>query len=80
VVGAVLTNCNVRRMITDQVRAEVSKLFPILGLVRTDAQLLYATTEGRLLEPGRSAAFQDYTEVAKQLQKLLQLQHVEAVV
>lgn len=71
IIGVVLTNCIVRRSITEQVRRELDKLYPLLGLVRTDAQLLYATTEGRLLELTEGNALDDYLEVASRLRKVL---------
>ena len=48
VIGAVLTNCHRRRLITEEVNREVSKYWPVLGQVRADARLLYATTSGKV--------------------------------
>lgn len=59
IMGAVLTNAHTRRAITEQVKAEVSRHYPILGLVRADAQLLYATTQGNLLDLRKSNALED---------------------
>jgi chromosome partitioning protein len=39
VIGAVLTNCHHRRLITKEVCREVSKYWPVLGKVRADARL-----------------------------------------
>ena len=48
IVGAVITNCHPRRTITDAVHAEVARYYPVLGEVRADARLLYATTSGKV--------------------------------
>ena len=40
IIGAVITNCHRRRKITAQVADEVARAYPLLGCVRTDAQLL----------------------------------------
>jgi chromosome partitioning protein len=63
IVGAVLTNCQPRRAITGQIEQEVARLYPVLGQVRSDAKLLYATTEGTLLDLTRSSALDDYSGV-----------------
>jgi cellulose biosynthesis protein BcsQ len=73
IMGAVITNAHTRRAITEQVKAEVSRHYPILGLVRADAQLLYATTQGNLLDLRKSNALEDYAAVGQKLQELLQL-------
>jgi chromosome partitioning protein len=67
VVGAILTNCHVRRGITEQIAEEIAPLYPILGQVRTDARLLYATTSGTLLKLTRSAALDDYATALNRL-------------
>ena len=46
VAGAVITNCHLRRAITDQVATEVAQHYRILGQIRAEARLLYATTAG----------------------------------
>jgi chromosome partitioning protein len=71
VVGAVLTNCHSRRSITEQVAGEVARVYPLLGSVRMDAQLLYATTAGNLLDLRRSNALDDYDGVRRNLEKRL---------
>ena len=47
VLGAIITNAHQRRTITGQVAAEISRLYPVLGTVRSDSKLLYATTAAR---------------------------------
>ncbi len=67
VLGAIITNAHRRRAITEQVAAEVSRVSPVLGIVRSDASLLYATTAGTILGLSRSRAMDDYARVAKRL-------------
>lgn len=69
VLGAVLTNCHRRRLITEEVRREVAKYWPVLGEVRADARLLYATTSGKVHYLTRSNALMDYAYVAKRFQE-----------
>jgi len=71
VIGAVLTNCHPRRLITEEVRKEVSKYWSVLGQVRADARLLYATTSGKVHHLTRSNALQDYASVANKLRENL---------
>lgn len=71
IVGVVVTNSWLRRSITQQTREEVAKFYPVLGLVRSDAELLYSTTAGRLTELRHSAALDDYEVVADRLHKAL---------
>lgn len=71
VLGAIITNAHRRRKITDQVRMEVSRLYPLLGTVRADARLLYATTAGKIQRLVASKALQDYAEVVEHLRQVL---------
>ena len=71
VIGAVLTNCHPRRAITEEVYREVSEHWPILGQVRADARLLYATTSGKVHYLTRSNALEDYAVVVKRLTEVL---------
>jgi len=70
VLGAILTNCHPRRAITEDVRDEVSRRWPVLGQVRADARLLYATTSGKVYYLTRSKAMEDYAEVVAQLRRV----------
>ena len=72
VLGAVVANAHLRRAITDQVRDEVDRLHPVLGVVRTDARMLYATSSGAMLRINRSRALEDYAAVAEQLECMIQ--------
>jgi len=67
IVGAVITNCHLRRAITEAVHAEVSRYYPVLGQVRADARLLYATTSGKVYHLNRSNALNDYALVVNKL-------------
>jgi chromosome partitioning protein len=71
IVGAVLTNCHPRRLITDQVAEEVAHYWPVLGQVRADARILYATTAGKVYHLTRSNALSDYTDLLNNLQEAL---------
>jgi len=71
VVGAVLTNCQGRRRITTQVAEEVARAYPLLGRVRGDAQLLYATTAGDMANLRQSKALADYELVRINLEERL---------
>jgi chromosome partitioning protein len=67
VVGAVITNCHFRRAITEQVCAEVAQHYTVLGQVRAEARLLYATTAGKVFHLKRSQAMEDYSAVVNRL-------------
>jgi chromosome partitioning protein len=68
VLGVLLANCHPRRRITQQVREEAAQLHCVLGSVRTDAKLLYATTAGTILNLRRSNAMDDYDTVIDRLE------------
>jgi chromosome partitioning protein len=67
IVGAIMTNCQTRRSINEQVREEVKRLYTDLGQVRSDSKMLYATTEGSILQLKGSNAMDDYAEVLSRL-------------
>jgi chromosome partitioning protein len=67
IVGGIMTNCQSRRSINEQVRDEVKRLYTDLGQVRSDAKLLYATTEGSILQLKASNAMDDYADVLNRL-------------
>jgi chromosome partitioning protein len=67
VIGAVLTNCHPRRVITEEVSREVSRNWPVLGQVCADSRLLYATTAGKVHYLTRSKALEDYAAVVRKL-------------
>ncbi len=71
VIGTILTNCHRRRAITGRVQEEIARIHNVLGSVRTDARLLYATTAGTLVKLKRSNALADYAEIAERLRTLI---------
>jgi hypothetical protein len=71
VLGAVITNAHRRRTITEQVSIEIARLYPLLGIIRADARLLYATTAGAIHRLSTSKALGDYAKVIEQLQPVL---------
>jgi chromosome partitioning protein len=71
ILGAVITNAHRRRAMTEQVRIEVERLYPVLGTIRADARLLYATTSGRIHRLMVSKALIDYASVLDQLRVVL---------
>lgn len=71
IVGAVLTNCHARRKLTGQVADEVARAYPLLGHVRADAQLLYGTTAGTVLNLRQSKALADYETIRINLEERL---------
>jgi hypothetical protein len=46
---------------------EVGRLYRVLGTVRSDSKLLYATTAGRIQNLTTSKAMSDYAEVIADL-------------
>jgi chromosome partitioning protein len=71
ILGAVLTNCHGRRKITGQVSEEVKRAYVLLGCIRSDAQMLYATTAGDVLGLQHSSALADYEAVRVKLEEQL---------
>lgn len=71
VAGVILTNCQHRRRINDQVAEEVSRIYPVLGRIRAEADLMYATTDGTMLSLKKSNALDDYRGVITKLEEVL---------
>lgn len=71
IAGVILTNCQYRRRINDQVEEEVSQIFPVLGRIRAEADLMYATTDGTILSLKKSHALDDYRSVVAKLGEVL---------
>jgi chromosome partitioning protein len=71
VLGTLITNSHSRRSITDRVCEELARVHNVLGTIRTDARLLYATTAGTLHKLRRSNALDDYAQVVDKLLDLL---------
>jgi chromosome partitioning protein len=72
VLGTLITNCHSRRSITGHVWEELARVHDVLGSVRSDARLLYATTDGALLRLQRSKALDDYAQVVDRLMDVLE--------
>ena len=71
VLGVVMTLCDRRERITKVVREQLRRRYRLLGLVRGETALKYATGEGRLLELRNSYALDEYAAVGKEVQKML---------
>lgn len=71
VAGVILTNCQHRRKINDQVDDEVRSLYPVLGRIRSEADLMYATTDGTILTLKKSNALNDYRSVIDKLEEVI---------
>ncbi len=56
---------------TGRVQKEITPVHNVLGTIRADARLLYATTAGTLLKLNRSNALNDYAQVAERLRTLI---------
>lgn len=66
-IGAIVTNSHRRRSITDQIAQELATQYNVLGVIRADARLVYATTAGRIHRLTRSAAMDDYRAAAERI-------------
>jgi len=68
ILGAVITNAHRRRKITEQVRLEVSHLYPLLGTVRAERAALCHNGRGSSASWTTSKALDDYAQsVVEQL-------------
>ena len=66
-IGVIVTNSHRRRRITDQVTRELTTQYDVLGVIRADAKLVYATTAGRIHRLHRSTAMDDYRLSAERI-------------
>lgn len=62
-IGAIITNSHRRRSITQQIVDELAKQYTVLGTIRADARIVYATTAGRIHQLRTSSAMEDYETV-----------------
>ncbi len=69
--GIVVTNAHQRRTITKQMGMEVGLFGPLLGTVRSDSRILYATTRGKIHRLASSKALDNYADVLKKLSGVL---------
>lgn len=70
-VGVLLTICDMRKSIVEQVMKEVRKKYKLLGVVRQDTQLEYSTARGDVLDLERSHAMGEYAKVTNRLERIL---------
>lgn len=71
IMGAILTNVNTRRRMTETIATEVRRVYPILGMVRMDAAVVEATAAGEFLELRNSRALEDYEGIGLKLKEML---------
>jgi chromosome partitioning protein len=69
VAGIILTNCDMRKRVTEEARREIRRRYDVLGLVRQDSQLSYATGSGNMLNLRDTHGFTEYAGVAEHLMK-----------
>ena len=50
---------------------EVNRIYPVLGRIRAEADLMYATTDGTMLSLKKSNALDDYRSVITKLEGVL---------
>jgi chromosome partitioning protein len=72
IAGVIMTEVHPRRAINDVVEEEISQLYPMLGKIRAESELMYATSEGRILKLTRSKALEDYAAAADKLKEAMQ--------
>ena len=72
IAGVIMTEVHPRRAINDVVEEEIGQLYPVLGKVRAESELMYATSEGRILKLTRSKALDDYASAVEKLKEVMQ--------
>lgn len=70
-IGVVLTNCDFRKKVTMMVLERLSRVYPVLGMVRRDAQLQYACGDGTIRFLKDSPAMRDYDQIATRVKELV---------
>ena len=71
IAGVIMTEVHPRRAINEVVEEEISRLYPLLGKIRAESELMYATSEGRILKLTRSKALEDYAAAADKLKEVM---------
>lgn len=71
IAGVIMTEVHPRRAINDVVEEEIGQLYPLLGKIRAESELMYATSEGRILKLTRSKALDDYEAAAAKLKEVM---------
>jgi chromosome partitioning protein len=74
IAGVIMTEVHPRRAINDAVEEEIGRLYPVLGKIRAESELMYATSEGRILKLTRSKAMDDYAAAIEKLKGVMQWQ------
>lgn len=72
IAGVIMTEVHSRRAINEVVEEEIGSLYPVLGKIRAESELMYATSEGRILRLTRSKALEDYEAATEKLKGVLQ--------
>lgn len=72
IAGVIMTEVHPRRAINDVIEEEIGSLYPILGRIRAESELMYATSEGRIYKLSRSKALEDYAAAVEKLKEVLQ--------
>jgi hypothetical protein len=68
-IGAIVTNSHRRRSITELVTRELATQYEVLGVIRADAKLVYATTAGRIHRLHRSSGMDDFQLAAERIMR-----------
>lgn len=71
IAGVIMTEVHPRRAINDVVEEEIGQLYPLLGKIRAESELMYSTSEGRILKLTRSKALDDYEAAAEKLKGVM---------
>lgn len=71
IAGVIMTEVHSRRAISEVVEQEIGQLYPVLGKIRSEAELMYATSEGRIHTLTRSRALEDYGAAAEKLKEIM---------
>ena len=72
IAGVIMTEVHPRRAINEVVEDEIGQLYPLLGKIRAESELMYATSEARILKLTRSKALDDYEAAAEKLKEVMQ--------
>ena len=71
ILGIILTNCDMRKRVTEEARREIRRRYDVLGLIRQDSRLSYATGSGNMLNLMNTHGFAEYASAAQLLTKKL---------
>lgn len=72
IAGVILTEMQPRRAINEAVEEEIGQLYPVLGRIRAEAEMMYATSEGRIHRLVKSKAMDDYALAVEKLKEVMQ--------